>query len=208
MRILYDLSPPISPALAVWPGYTPPSREVLLDLARGDSVTLSTLRTTVHLGSHADAPSHYGLGAPDMASCALGRFVGLCEVVRVMPGLGGIVTPELLPPTLRASRVLLATGTHPDHRVLNPDFAPLAPATVDRLHASGVVLVGTDAPSVDPITSKDLPAHHRFLAHGMYILEGLVLEGVAPDLYELIALPLRLEGFEGSPVRAILRSLR
>jgi arylformamidase len=96
MRILYDLSPPISPALAVWPGDTSPTREVLLDLAKGDSVTLSTLRTTVHLGSHVDAPLHYGLNAPDIAACALERFVGLCEVVRLAARPGREVTPEML----------------------------------------------------------------------------------------------------------------
>ena len=207
MPILYDLSPLISPTLAVWPGDTPPTREVLLDLARGDSVTLSTLRTTVHLGSHADAPSHYGLGAPDMADCALDRFIGPCEVIRVPAGPREQVTAAMLPATVRAPRVLLATGSHPDRRVLNGDFASLAPGAVDHLHHAGVILVGTDAPSVDPLDSKDLPAHHRFLAHGMYILEGLVLDGVPPGLYELIALPLRLVGFEASPVRAVLRQL-
>ena len=64
VRQILDISPPITPALAVWPGDTPPSREVLLDLERGDSVTLSTLHATVHLGAHADAPGHYGKGAP------------------------------------------------------------------------------------------------------------------------------------------------
>ena len=58
--MLYDITPLISPRLAVWPGDTPPSREVLLDIGRGDNITLSTLRATVHLGAHADAPSHYG----------------------------------------------------------------------------------------------------------------------------------------------------
>jgi arylformamidase len=180
----------------------------LLDLAKGDSVTLSTLRTTVHLGSHADAPSHYGLGAPDIAECELDRFVGPCEVVRLSVGRGEQVTASMLPPIFRAPRVLLATGTHPDRRSIPEDFASLQPAAVDRLHQAGVILVGTDAPSVDPLTSKNMLAHRRFLAHGMYILEGLVLDGVPPDVYELIALPLRLAGFEASPVRAVLRSLR
>ncbi|HET9299835.1 MAG TPA: hypothetical protein VFO11_07805, partial [Candidatus Polarisedimenticolaceae bacterium] len=62
--MLYDITPVVSSALAVWPGDTPPSREVLMDMARGDSLTLSTLRATVHLGAHADAPSHYGEPAP------------------------------------------------------------------------------------------------------------------------------------------------
>ena len=63
MPKIYDISPFIVESLAVWPGDTPPRREILLDLARGDSVTLSTLHATVHLGAHADAPSHYRMFA-------------------------------------------------------------------------------------------------------------------------------------------------
>ncbi len=71
-----------------------------------------------------------------------------------------------------------------------------------------MTLVGVDTPSVDPFTSKELPAHQRFLAHDMAILEGLVLREVPEGPYELIALPLRLAGFDASPVRAVLRSSR
>ena len=77
---------------------------------------------------------------------------------------------------------------------------------VDGLHAQGVRLVGIDTPSVDLFESKDLPAHKRFLANDMAILEGLVLGDVPEGCYELIALPLRLVGFDASPVRAVLRS--
>jgi arylformamidase len=59
---------------------------------------------------------------------------------------------------------------------------------------------------VDPFDSKDLPAHRAFLRRDMAILEGLVLAGVSEGSYELIALPLRLVGFDASPVRAILRT--
>ena len=62
--MIYDISPSITSRSAVWPGDTPPSREILCDMARGDNITLSTLRATVHLGAHADAPSHYGKDAP------------------------------------------------------------------------------------------------------------------------------------------------
>ncbi len=67
-------------------------------------------------------------------------------------------------------------------------------------------LLGIDTPSVDPGSAKELLAHHRFLAHDMAILEGIVLTGVPDGVYELIALPLRLVGFDGSPVRAVLRA--
>ena len=69
----------------------------------------------------------------------------------------------------------------------------------------GVTLVGLDVPSVDELTSKGLPRHHRIDAAGLLLLESLDLRGVEPGVYELIALPLRLRGADGSPVRAVLR---
>jgi arylformamidase len=206
--VLYDVSPPLTTSRAVWPGDSPLSREVLLELARGDSVTLSTLRATVHLGAHADAPSHYGKDASDIASRSLELYLGPCEVMRVAVARGERVTPAQLPRAVGAPRLLLATGTFPDPTRFNEDFAALSAELVDQLHLEGVRLVGIDTPSVDLFSSKDLPAHRRFLAHDMAILEGLVLDGVPEGSYELIALPLRLEGFDASPVRAVLRSLR
>lgn len=206
--MLYDISPPLKPSLAVWPGDSPITREVLLDLGRGDSVTLSTLRATVHLGAHADAPSHYGQSASDIATRPLELYLGACEVMRVEVARGSRVTPSMLPRAIAAPRLLLATGTFPDPARFNEDFAALSAELVDRLHLAGVRLVGIDTPSVDLFASKDLPAHQRFLAHDMAILEGLMLDGVPEGSYELIALPLRLEGFDASPVRAVLRSLR
>ena len=111
----------------------------------------------------------------------------------------------MLPATIEAERVLFATRTYPDPTVFNEDFAALSPELVDGLHEKGVRLVGLDTPSVDLFASKTLPAHQRFLANDMAILEGLVLRDVPAGLYELIALPLKLAGFDASPVRAILR---
>ena len=206
--MIIDISPPLSVSTAVWPGDTPLSREVLLEIAQGASVTLSTLRASVHLGAHADAPSHYGKSAADIASRALHYYVGACEVMRVSAARGELITPAMLPRAVTAPRVLFATGTFPDPGDFNQDFAALSPALVDHLHAAGVILAGVDTPSVDPFPSKELAAHQRFLAHDMAILEGLVLDGVDEGFYELIALPLRLEGFDASPVRAVLRPSR
>ena len=202
--MIYDISPLISPRLQVWPGDTPPSREVLLDIAKGDNITLSTLRATVHLGAHADAPSHYGIG-PSIEARNLDYYLGPCQVMHVNVGKGTRITPSMLPEGVVSSRLLLATGTFPDPEQFNADFAALSVDLVDFLHDQGVALVGIDTPSVDLFHSKDLPAHQAFLRHDMAILEGLVLKGVPAGTYELIALPLRLEGFDASPVRAILR---
>src|SRR5688500_5520529 len=78
--MILDISPPITDRLAVWPGDTPPTREVLLDMGRGANITLSTLRATVHLGAHADAPSHYGADAPSIEARGLDLYLGPCRV--------------------------------------------------------------------------------------------------------------------------------
>jgi arylformamidase len=211
---LYDISPPISPALAVWPGDTPMSRDVPLDMHRGDNITLSTLRATVHLGAHADGPNHYGKDAPTIDQRSLHFYLGPCEVVRANVPRGRRVQMSHLKfaisdlrSQIKAPRLLIATGTFPDPEHWNNDFAGFEPALIDALHDAGVITIGIDTPSVDLFESRDLPAHARFLANDMAILEGLVLRDVPEGVYELIALPLKLVGFDASPVRAVLRHI-
>lgn len=206
--MIYDITPPITEHLKVWPGDTPPSRQVLLDMRKGDNLTLSTLHATVHLGAHADAPSHYGRDAASIESNPLERYLGPCLVVHVHAERGTRITPDQLgDDPAGEKRLLIATGTYPNPEHFNEDFAALSPELVDHAHARGVELIGIDTPSVDLFTSKDLPAHKRFLANDMSILEGLVLADVPAGRYELTALPLRLAGFDASPVRAVLRTL-
>ena len=128
--------------------------------------------------------------------------------MRLAVGRGAIVGPGDLTSPIRAERVLFATGTFPDPTRFNEDFAALHPALIEHLHESGVRLVGVDTPSIDPFHSTDLPAHKAVLRYDLAVLEGLDLAAVPDGLYELIALPLRLVGFDASPVRAILRSLQ
>jgi arylformamidase len=204
--MLYDISPPISERLPVWPGDTPPSREVLCDLRRGDGLTLSTLRATVHLGAHADAPSHYGLNAPAIDDRSLDYYLGPCQLVRLAAAPGTRLGSGAIARPITEERLLIDTGTFPDPYHFREDFAALSPELVEVLHEQGVRLVGLDTPSVDLFDSKDLPTHRAFLRCDMAILEGLVLKDVPEGVYELIALPLRLVGFDASPVRAVLRT--
>jgi arylformamidase len=204
--MIYDISPLISDRLGVWPGDTPPHRQVLCDLQRGDSITLSTLHATVHLGAHADAPSHYGLDAPAIHERSLDYYLGRCQVLRIGARPGQRIRPDMLPHSVVEPRILFASGTFPNPEDFNVDFAALAPELIELLHRQGVRLVGIDTPSVDLFDSKDLPAHQMVLQHDMAILEGLVLDAVPDGVYELIALPLPLVGFDASPVRAILRT--
>ncbi len=217
---IIDISPTISPTLGVWPGDTAFSREVLLDRERGDTVTLSTIRATVHLGSHADASNHYakaGEGAKGIEAMPLAHYIGECRVVscsfppaprgRAGEVLGRRITPSDIAgfDRIREPRVLIRTSTFPNSTSWNNDFSGLSVELVDALAAQGVITIGIDTPSVDLQDSKDLPAHRAIFRHGIAILEGLVLDGVEPGVYELFAQPLKLEGCDASPVRAVLR---
>jgi arylformamidase len=203
---LFDITPRITSKLAVWPGDTPVTREVLMDMARGDNLTLSTLRTTVHLGAHADGPNHYGKDEPAIDERSLDYYLGPCQVIRVDVARATRIPPSALKHEITQPRVLLATGTYPDPQNWNGDFAALSVELIDSLHERGVITIGIDTPSVDLFESKDLPAHKAMLRHDMSILEGLVLKDVPEGTYELIALPLPLVGFDASPVRAVLRT--
>ena len=224
--MLYDITPSLTPGLSVWPGDTPLTREVLLDIDGGDNITLSTLRATVHLGAHADGPSHYGKDAPAIHERAIDYYLGQCQVIQIDVARATRITAEMFLDAVRqvstadgisvtspgarpihlSPRVLFATGTYPDPQNWNSDFAALSVELIDFLHDRGVITIGIDTPSVDLFNSKDLPAHNAMLRHDMAILEGLVLKDVPEGVYELIALPLPLVGFDASPVRAVLRS--
>lgn len=207
---LIDISPLIDATIDVWPGDTPFVRTINADMNAGANFTLSDIRTSLHVGAHADAPSHYLANGEDIAERRLDLYLGLCVVLHVAVARGERIMPDHLADkieALSAPRVLFRTGTFPDHHRWNNDFASLSPELVDDLYHHGVCLIGIDTPSVDPFDSKALEAHHAFAKNDMAMLEGLVLAGVEEGEYELIALPLRIKGADASPVRAVLRTL-
>ncbi|HET8900719.1 MAG TPA: cyclase family protein [Holophagaceae bacterium] len=201
---IHDISPLISPRLAVWPGDVPFSRSVAVSMAEGANLDLSSMTATLHLGAHADAPSHYAADGAGMDAVNLMPYYGPCQVLRVAVERGERILPQHLRADIAAPRVLFHTGTFPDPEVWNTDFASLSPELIEHLHGKGVLLVGLDTPSVDPFESKALESHQALARTGMRNLEGLVLDAVPEGLYTLAALPLKIEGADASPVRAML----
>ena len=205
--MIYDISPPIDSRIAVWPGDKAPLRHVQLDMNLSDNLTLSTLCSTVHLGAHADAPSHFCVDGISIGECSLDSYLGRCQVIRVAVERGKTIVPTDLIQPICAERILFNTGTFPNPNCWNCDFAAISPELIDYLAKYHVKLIGIDTPSVDLFDSKELQAHKKLFSKQMAILEGVVLTEVPDGIYELIALPLRLLDFDASPVRAILRVL-
>lgn len=203
---LIDISPAVSTTYPVWPGDAPVSQEMVYSFSKGDNANVSTLRSTVHLGAHADAPSHYAKEGKSIGERSLDYYLGLCQVIRVSVSPKHKITPKDLLEDIQAPRVLIATHFQQSIDSFEKDFPAFSEELMDYFHAKKVITVGIDTPSIDLYTDCGILAAHK-LAHkyDMAVLECLDLKVVEPGLYELIALPLKLMGFDASPVRAILR---
>ncbi len=203
-----DISPLISPKLAVWPGDTPFSRSVVLDTQRGDHLTLSSITTTLHIGAHTDAPRHYHKDGHTIDQVDLTPYIGMCHVVTPNIVHGLVVEGDWLNKLpSNTERILFRTSTR--HQETFPvDFTAVSAGLIKALGKRQIKLLGIDSPSFDPYSSKDLPAHLALFHAGIANLEGLDLS-LAPDgEYELIAIPLNIAGADASPVRAILKVIR
>ena len=197
-----DISPVLRPGIAVFPGDTAFSRNINMSFKDGQHLDLSDIRTTLHVGAHTDAPSHYHGNGKTIEMRDLSLYMGDCQVIRVKAKQR--IRPSDITEEIKAKRILFRTDSFPDPDQWNDDFSALSAELIHFLKSKGVVLVGIDTPSVDPATDKTLESHKAIFESDMAILEGIILTDVHPGLYQLIALPLRIEGGDASPVRAIL----
>jgi arylformamidase len=204
-----DISRLLRPGTAVWPGDTPYRLAQTLRRSAGDSVNLNTLTLSVHTGSHVDSPYHVADDGETTDQLDLSAYWGPAQVVSLGKIAGPLTPADLARVDLsQAPRLLLRTGAGDLPLEEFPhDFAYPAPELADYLGRAGIVLLGTDAPSMDAADSKSLEGHRALLRNRIAILEWLDLSRVADGLYELVALPLRIAGGDGSPVRAALRPL-
>ena len=202
---LRDISVALTAGTPEWPGDTPYSCGWGLEIARGASVNVSVITLSPHVGTHADAPLHVRDGWAGAESLPLGAFHGAARVVG-LEDAPTVVTADWLMPRVprRLDRLLLRTGrTIAGGRF--PDAWPaLSAECVGALLESGLRLLGVDCPSVDERESKTLDAHHALFGGGACILENLDLRDVADGEYVLTAYPIKLDGLDAAPVRAVL----
>ncbi len=204
MKVI-DITPVISPRLAVFPGDQVFSQQVSMDMHHGDNLTLSSIQTTVHLGAHTDAPNHYSVSGSSIEKRSLNYYLGTAQVITIPCRRGArIASQDLANIKIQAPRVLFKTGSFPDPNHWNSDFMSLSAELIEYLAKHQVKLVGIDTPSIDLSEDKVLQSHHAVAKYDMAILEGIVLDHVADGMYQLVALPLPMEGADASPVRAIL----
>lgn len=206
---LVDITRTLVAGTAVWPGDTPFRLQRNLQLAQGDSVNLTSLTLSAHTGTHVDAPYHFMEAGATVDAMPLSAYWGPAQVVTVSRAGGPLLPGDFATYDLTlAPRLLVHSPAGDlDQSHFPQKFVYPSPALAEHLAQAGVILFGSDAPSMDPEDSKSLEGHHALQAHGIAILEWLDLRQAPDGLYELVALPLKIAGGDGSPVRAALRRL-
>lgn len=194
MRII-DISPLVTQSSPVYPGDDPLS----VKFCTSEKTIVSTFQMSAHLGAHIDAPLHLKR-CGDVSEVDLSALIGPCQVMQVNRRKA-IEVEDL--DEVCCSRVLLKTGFGPREK-WNSDFPYLSEQAVRYLAQAGVRVIGIDTPSIDSESDENLSSHVLAIDCGMLILENLDLTEVGRGLYHLVALPLKIQGLEASPVRAVL----
>lgn len=203
--VLLDISQPVTPESAVFPGDVPFSCGWTATKAQGAGVNVGRVGGTPHVGTHVDAPFHYDDAGARIGGLDLAAFVGPCVVVDAI-GRAALDADLLRGLDLaRAPRVLFRTQRATRPEVFVDDFPVLTPGAVEILARAGVRLVGIDAPSFDAVDSKGLPIHHALGRAGIVNVENLALDRAQAGTYEFLGAPVNWRDMDAAPLRAILR---
>jgi arylformamidase len=195
--VIHDVSVPLRTGMVVYPGDPEFSIERVMSLAAGDVANVSRIDLGVHTGTHVDAPLHFVDGASSVEALDLDVLVGPAVVVEV-PGTGDIGADAVVD---GAERILFKTRNSAAWAEdgFYEDYASISPEAATRLVEVGARLVGVDYLSVGGVET-----HRTLLRAGVVAVEGLDLRGIEPGTYSLVCLPLKLDGSDGAPARAIL----
>lgn len=207
MRI-YDITQTIHNDIPVWPGDPEVKLEWLSRISEGGEVNLTKIHMCAHAGTHLDMPSHFIDDGKTLDDLDLNVLIGRAKVIAV-PAEVKVIDDVFLKKISLAGieRILFKTSNcafvKETPQSFHQDFVALDESGAKFLADAGCKLVGIDYMSI-AIFDEPVGGHLPLLEAGIVVLEGITLDGVEPGDYHLIALPMKLGGREGAPVRAIL----
>jgi arylformamidase len=205
---IYDISLTLSPQCIRWVTAQPLELIERKRMSRGDANNSSSVHTSVHAGTHVDAPFHFVPEGVTIESLPLETFIGPARVCAAEPG-SHITAADVSKAGLQGeTRVLFKTRNSMllKKGVYDPSFAPFSVDGAKALVDLGVKLVGLDYLSAAG-ADEQVPVHRAFLDRGVVLLEGIDLSDIPPGRYELFCPPVKLAGSDGAPCRAVLREL-
>jgi arylformamidase len=212
---IYDISLPISSAMAVWPGDPSVEIQLLSSIDNGEEANVSQIRMSVHTGTHIDAPKHFLQGAGSIDKLPLEKLIGETLVLRIDDKVDVIDENTLknhpkIYDLENCRKVLFKTrNSHywdKNQTKFNEKFVGLNTSAAIFLAELNLDLLGMDYLSIAAYTDSEEP-HKILLGKGIILLEGINLHNVLPGIYHLICLPLPIVDSDGAPARAILTKI-
>lgn len=202
---IYDATLTMKADLPPWPGDPPFSHQAVYAICQGDPCNVSKITMSSHFGTHIDAPYHFDDNGMRVDRIPLDDLMGSALVHEVETP--DIITLEHLPDLTGVERILFKTsnGSLLSDSTFHPQYVSLDLETARYLVRSGIRLVGIDYYSIEAYDAPGDPVHHELCGNGIILLEGVDLRHIPPGWYELIALPLKIEGCDASPCRIVLR---
>ena len=206
---IYDISLSLSAHTVRWATAQPFELIERKRMQRGDANNSSSVHTSVHAGTHVDAPFHFLADGATIESLPLEIFIGPARVCAIEPG-NRITARDIASAALQEGEMRILFKTRNSallrKRDYDPSFAPFSVDGAKALVDLGARLVGLDYLSA-AAADEQVPVHRAFLDHGVILLEGIDLSDVPPGRYELICFPVKIAGSDGAPCRAVLREL-
>jgi len=197
MKII-DITRPLKNDMLVYPGDSLPS----FSQADHGRYLISDLHLSSHTGTHIDAPSHYLKTGNTVDTIPLSHLIGRCHIADVSDA-GSLITAAHLREKIGKEKRLLLKTTFSEKDGFVEDYPCLTHDAARMITDNGVKCIGIDSPSIEAFDC-DGSVHHQLLSNGCLIIELLDLSDVQEGDYDMIALPLRLAGLDGSPARVIL----
>ncbi len=207
MSRIYDISVPIRTGGLVYPGNPEIDISLQQAVAKGASANVSTIRFGSHTGTHADASRHFFDDGQPVDKIPLDRLIGPALLVGFADEVRAVGAADLRKHDIRGhKRILLRTRNSAllSQKEFVKDYTYLAPDGAQYLVDNGVELVGIDYLSIEQFHSGHHRTHRTLLERSVVIVEGLDLSVPPPGEYQFICLPLRIEGCDGAPARAVL----
>jgi arylformamidase len=207
MRRIYDVSMPVRTGGVVYPGNPEIAIEPQQAISRGAGANVSTIAFGSHTGTHVDASKHFFDDGETIDRIAPERMIGPALLIAVDESLMSVGARDLEKHDISGhTRLLIRTrnSSFIDDPTFHRDYTFLAPDGAEYLVDKGFHLVGVDYLSIEQFHSGHHRTHRTLLEKSVVIVEGLSLGGIEPGEYDFVCLPLRLEGLDGAPARAVL----
>lgn len=205
VKKIYDVTLALAADTIIYPGDPPLIIEADKSIARGDGYNLSKITLGSHTGTHIDAPKHFYDHGTTVDRLNLDCLLGQARVFQMD---GEVIDVNMLKPLGIMKDDIVLFKTENSHLLgqahFTTDYTYVTPEAAEFLALRGIKTLGFDYFSIEKYDSSSAAAHCALLKREIVIIEGLDLRQVKPGLYQMVALPLKINQGDGSPARVVL----